>query len=255
MLSKVEPLVRGVHEQRVFRQTTLLQVIQHTANGPVDTGNTAEVVFDVGLEFPLLQGRSLQGVVRRPKLPLVAVGQPTHRIPTGKSCRRHLLHVPTVEVATDFHHVFAGGTTALVIVVEGLWQWEIKVREQVVVHGIWTPIPVRCLELVEKHERLALIASFRQPFQTVVFNDLGGVAGRLDHCVLPIDAKLGMEVGALPPPIDQHFRMVKASRCGAKVPFANDRSLVAVLLEHFGEGVEAPVKITSVHVLVESVDM
>ena len=86
---------------------------------------------------------------------------------------------------------------------------------------------MRRLELVQQHEGLVSL-SLGQPINTIVFNDLGTVALVFCDRVRSIDAKLGLEIGALSTPIDEDFRVVETSRLRAKVPLADDRSLIAV---------------------------
>ena len=155
----------------------------------------------------------------------------------------------------NFHHVLRCRLSSCVVVVKIRWRWKIKVIEQVVVHGVRAPIPMWCLELIKQHEGLFGIALLGKPINAVVFDHLGRMPCLLHQRIHPIDAKLRIEIGPLPSPIDQHLRVVKSRWRCPQVPFANDCSLVSVLLKHLRKGEEVSIEVSPIYILVKAIDM
>jgi len=134
-------------------------------------------------------------------------------------------------VPLDGHRGPPGGRRTARVVVEQrgrLRDLDVVVHREVIRAG--QPLPVRCLVLVHEHERLRPVAAFVEPLQGQVGDDVGRVAGEVGGAVGR--AEPGVVVGAL---ADQHPPVVEAGRLGLEVPLADDRRLVAGLLEQLGE--------------------
>ncbi len=189
-----------------------------------------------------------------PKLPFVTICQPAHRVPSRQTKRRFLLHIPAVQVIFDLHHVFSSSRPPVIIIIEIFRQGKIEISEEVMVHGIRTPIPMRSLELIEQHEGFFRI-TLGQPIDTIVFDDLRGMARALDHRVLAIYAKLWIEVRSLPSPINEHFGVVKSRWLRTEVPFPNYSGFITIRLENLGKGHLRAIKISAIYIFIKPIEV
>ncbi len=190
-----------------------------------------------------------------PKLSLVPVCQPPHRISTSQAGRWNLFHVSAIEVIFNFHHVFGGRNPTVVVIIEIGWGRKFDVLEQFVVHRIGTPITVRRLELIKQHEWFVCIPFLRKPFNAIVFNDFGRVPRFLHQGVHAVDTELRVEIRSLTSPIDQHLGIIKSRWCCSEVPLPNDCRFIPILLKHLGKSQQLPIEITPVHIFVKSIDV
>lgn len=129
--------------------------------------------------------------------------------------------------------LFDGGGPALVTLEQRLrlGNRAVVVHRQVLRARL--PTPVRRLVLVHEQERLAGVALVLEPPERQVRDDVGGVAGVLDASLALLDHG-GIVVRAL---ANEDFVVVEPLRVllVAQVVLADDRRLVAGLLEEFGE--------------------
>ena len=112
-----------------------------------------------------------------------------------------------------------------------------------------------CLKLIKQHKGLFRITLLGKPINAIVLNHLGRMPRLFNQRIHSIDAKLRIEIGSLPSPIDQHLRVVKSRWRCPQVPFANDCSLVSVLLKHLREGDKISIEVSPIHVFIEAIDM
>ena len=122
------------------------------------------------------------------------------------------------------------------------------------VHGIRTPIPVRCLELIQQHKRLVAFTR-TQPVDAIVLDDLRRMAGGLGDRIRAIYAKLGIEIRPLSAPINQHLRIIKAGGRRSQMPLSNDSRLVSIRLKNLGKGHLFSIEVATVYILIETVDV
>jgi len=161
VIAEEETLIRRVDDDRVLGQAGGIEVVEQPADVVVDGGDTTQVVLDVTLVVPA--GPLDDGIV-------------THQ--GGRDFR---LHVNGTEVIDDPHRRCSGRVGAGGVVVEqGVRFGDVDVAVHVRVRGVGLPRTVRRLVVDEEAERLVVIER-AEPIEREVGDDVGGVAGVVQH--------------------------------------------------------------------------
>ena len=116
----------------------------------------------------------------------------------------------------------------------GFNHWDILIGQ---VASIGHPCAVRCLMMQKQTERLAYISPALKPVECKVGSHVGGITLALHF--LSVANESGVIIVALS---NEHIPMVEACRLRCQVPLANDRSLIALLLQELGECLLAAVE-------------
>ena len=230
MFAKVKALVGAVDDHGVFREAGFLQVIEHAADIIVHRCNAAQVILDVTLVLPAHKFFALE-VGLAESLVLGAVGGVPGLALFGREIarRRDKLKVIKRHRFGDGHVLRLGWCAAALVI--------IKQRRRfgngypvvcVQVFRTRLPIAVWRLVLVHQHEGLVGRALVLEPVQRKIGDDIGGVTDVLGALAVLEHGRV--VVGAL---ANKHLGVVKAHgrHMLAQVPLANDRCLVAHLLQ------------------------
>ncbi len=140
-----------------------------------------------------------------------------------------------LEVRPDPHSgITRCSRTALVVVIEGVGQADLLVREHPVILWVGSEIPVRRLVMAHQEERLLAVPG-RHPVQALVCDDVGHIAGLARRAVRPDEHRV--KIISLPGqdrPIVEPRGLV--SRPFAQVPLAHHPRLIARITKQFCRG-------------------
>ena len=247
MLSEEEALIAGEDDERVFRQTFFVEVIQNAADVFIHTLHTGQIVVHVSLVAPLheLLAGQIGGAVFFIARAVIVI--PVFSLICIEIAGRHQLQIAIRHGALDAHVVIAHSLGAAFESVKkrrGFFVNSVLIKAEVPKR--WLPLAVRRFVLAHQHERLRFVAAL-QPVDREIADDIGHVAFVL-HRFAVIDHRW-IVIGTLP---RQDVPIVKAGRVGAEVPFPDDGRRVSGLLHRLGEGGLLAVE-AAVAVVVEAV--
>ena len=250
VLAEVEALVAGVDDDGVFREALLLEVIEHAAHALIDGADGGEVVVHVALVFPADEvlageiGGAELGVAR------LVVGIPHLPLLGGEAGRGDELGVAVDHGLVDRHVLIVlGGAAARVVVEEGgrLVVHAVVVGLEVAQGGL--PLTVRGLVLTHEEEGLGLVA-LGEPVEGDIGDDVGDVAGILDGLAHADHGRIIVDTLA-----GEDLPEIEAGGIGAEMPLANDRGLVAGLLENLRKRGLRAIEADAAGIVVEAVDV
>jgi len=230
VVTEEEAIVGGIHHDGVVGQALPLEVVQHPAEIVVDRGDGAQIVFDVALVLPpdvllvpeiRLSKRFVLRIVR---------GGPQGTLGVGQSGHWGELEMAVGEVVRHRHFRRGGGRRPAGIVVEqgrGLRNRHVIVQREMI--GARIPVRMRSFVLIHQQKGPIPIATIEPP-QGPVGDDVGDIPVVLDAVGCRGERRVVVLTLAV-----QHLVMIEAGRPGLQVPFADDRGLVARLLQQLGE--------------------
>ena len=254
MLAHVESLVGGVDDDGVVGESVLVEIVEHTAHALVNTCNYRHVVAYVSLILPVVEILALEVGFEQLAVAWEVVASPSRAL-----CRSHtvylahesvvrVLAVLVVEVEhlghlevllpahvlSDAHLLGAHSLAACgVVVVECLRHRELHVVVLSEVLDVGLPVAVRSLVVQHEAERLRLVAMVHK-VDGMVGREVGAVAFLND-----VFAVGGVGATILRVPVLSlvvvDVVIVESLRVASHVPLADDGSLIACILQQFGE--------------------
>ena len=153
---------------------------------------------------------------------------------------RHKFQVVRGQMPGDGHLLFMRRPTSRgVVVKEGWWLGDCDIFVEV--QFLWTgaPVPVRRLVMIHEEEGPVGISFVFQKVQDQVSDNVRGVAFMNHPALRSLHRRVVVRSLS-----EQDLPVIKTGRIAAQVPFADDRRLVAGLLEQFGHCLLRPVEKT-----------
>ena len=142
--------------------------------------------------------------------------------------RNHLQIVTFVHVTVYIHLLHLCCVTSLIGIVIIIGKRKLGVFIQTIMPFGRYPIAVNGFVVHHQEERLVLVTTVVHPFLTILSNEVGHIS--FMNSSVPLGNELWVTVFAL---VIENHPMVKSRRLGNKMPFTDDGSLIAALLQQF----------------------